>query len=879
MSVMSRRAANAVINAPDGDAFKTFLSRTQEMSSRIVWAGLKPALDCLKKEESKDEDDKIRVAAAHIYNALLEWVNPDSCATQADYRRATDQALEYLNWLRYTAKGNKKSKEDAHEHSGSGGFQNVAWGWQPSQDGTHVEHPGLKLDKFSVADNQEQQKKVLSDICNTKVDSKLFDFAFAGRKRMLDALCAAQWVCTTTAPLTLHLARNAALENAGICLHPIYGFVYLPGSGLKGMARAYAESVWLPSLEKEKQESGKNRIIEVFGNKRGEKNCDAIQTGCVVFHDAWPRTLPNLHVDIVNNHHRKYYQGTGDDMPPGDWENPVPVYFLAISAETDFSFAVSKLWAAVDDKRIEDAQIWLAGALNSIGAGAKTAAGYGRFRVVDEKDKEIQITTKKIWTGALNCGDRTRWFEEPVTVRFVSPAFLGGSSHNLDNPVLRAASLKGQLRFWWRAMHGDWNVGRLRQEEGRIFGSLATGNGVRIHVSKERCFRLAAGSPMGSVNDPIPYLGYGPIQYVKEQKQAETIYDAIGVRSNHTINLIHTDRGALGECVRALWLMCALGGLGSRSRRGWGSLELTCKVLDLPDLFDCETSQELERRLLKGLDMICPSKNRHPMEELQWTAIGSDSVFIVSRNPVKSSSDKMKMWPSAEALGQIGECLKKFRTDNRIADGQLVREGVAMKQFQHLPKRAAFGLPFAQEMKDPEVRVDFVPLLDGFDKETSKGRRASPLFFKILPIGTSDDRKYVWVVAYLPSQFLPVGAKVGAYVGKAEKVTGKLLEGPAADGTVAPGEESAVTTFVEGLRGSQTAEDPLAVSHVGPIKDFGAGALPEAEFEIVEKIDAKRARAKNKDSGEEVVFDKGVKNKKEGSTFTAQLIGERWTVK
>lgn len=35
----------------------------------------------------------------------------------------------------------------------------------------------------------------------------------------------------TVGPFTLHLARASALENAGICLHPIYGFVYLPGTG------------------------------------------------------------------------------------------------------------------------------------------------------------------------------------------------------------------------------------------------------------------------------------------------------------------------------------------------------------------------------------------------------------------------------------------------------------------------------------------------------------------------------------------------------------------------------------------------------------------------------------------------------------------------
>ena len=35
--------------------------------------------------------------------------------------------------------------------------------------------------------------------------------------------------CRTVTPLTMHLARASALENAGLCLHPLYGFAYLPG--------------------------------------------------------------------------------------------------------------------------------------------------------------------------------------------------------------------------------------------------------------------------------------------------------------------------------------------------------------------------------------------------------------------------------------------------------------------------------------------------------------------------------------------------------------------------------------------------------------------------------------------------------------------------
>src|SRR5262249_3738575 len=157
-------------------------------------------------------------------------------------------------------------------------------------------------------------------------------------------LNARAWSRVTSGALTLHLARASALENAGLCLHPLYGFAYLPGTGLKGLARAYAETVWIASLPIEKQAEGWKQVESVFGWALGSdlippgqskpwkprEGCpehgteDAANAGTIVFHDAWPTSWPPLHVDIVNNHHPTYYQGDG---PPGDWDSPNPVYF------------------------------------------------------------------------------------------------------------------------------------------------------------------------------------------------------------------------------------------------------------------------------------------------------------------------------------------------------------------------------------------------------------------------------------------------------------------------------------------------------------------------------------------------------------------------
>jgi CRISPR-associated protein Cmr6 len=98
--------------------------------------------------------------------------------------------------------------------------------------------------------------------------------------------------------------------------------------------------------------------------------------------------VATLVADILNNHHRDYYSaGDGDtNCPPGDWETPVMVSFLAVSRDTTFSFAVAPRQAETDDadrtkQLVELAASWLIGALRHEGAGAKTAAGYGCFRL------------------------------------------------------------------------------------------------------------------------------------------------------------------------------------------------------------------------------------------------------------------------------------------------------------------------------------------------------------------------------------------------------------------------------------------------------------------------------------------------------------------
>jgi len=190
---------------------------------------------------------------------------------------------------------------------------------------------------------------------------------------------AQSFTAVTDSRLIIGLGGTSAIET-GMTLHPLYGFPYLPGSGLKGLARAYAEIVVEP------RPSG-DELREIFGSEdKDPHNVANNRQGKVFFMDGLPTQFPKLELDIMNPHYSEYYQG---NKPPADYLNPVPVTFLTVAAGQNFSFAVFSRDKSLADK----AKKWLIGGLTELGAGGKTNVGYGYFR--DFSDIAIEMQTDK----------------------------------------------------------------------------------------------------------------------------------------------------------------------------------------------------------------------------------------------------------------------------------------------------------------------------------------------------------------------------------------------------------------------------------------------------------------------------------------------------
>lgn len=242
-----------------------------------------------------------------------------------------------------------------------------------------------------------------------KPDAKLPEAANANAIRFLAHLDKSYSgrVVTFEATLGARLLVNLAggvIENAGIALDRCFGLPFIPGSAVKGIARAQA--LWEIH---DAQGPDKERLLRLamllfgfgandikpkgdFGWAGGAAAAKSVADeigstdfkGCACFLPAYPTTPPVLVVDMVNPHYPEYYRGRRAKAE--DNESPIPNYFPAVEAGASFGFAVllnrvPKCNEVSAGDLLSQAKQWLERAVTRKGVGAKTAAGYGWFEL------------------------------------------------------------------------------------------------------------------------------------------------------------------------------------------------------------------------------------------------------------------------------------------------------------------------------------------------------------------------------------------------------------------------------------------------------------------------------------------------------------------
>jgi len=176
------------------------------------------------------------------------------------------------------------------------------------------------------------------------------------------------------------LGMGHVLET-GFVWHRTLGVPYLPGSSIKGMMRAWAEQ-W--------KGVDTANIAYLFGNS------DENGAGHLIVFDALPTTCPKLELDIMTPHYGPYYVDP-EHNPPADYYSPTPIPFLAVAADQEFEFAIAHRNPNKDPQTAKDNVAkgidLLKEALSNIGAGGKTAVGYGQFKNTSDTAGKDKVQT------------------------------------------------------------------------------------------------------------------------------------------------------------------------------------------------------------------------------------------------------------------------------------------------------------------------------------------------------------------------------------------------------------------------------------------------------------------------------------------------------
>lgn len=380
-----------------------------------------------------------------------------------------------------------------------------------------------------------------------------------------------------------------------------------------------------------------------------------------------------------------------------------------------------------------------------------------------------------------------------ATFEIVTPMFLGGAD-NTASVELRVPPIKGALRFWWRALawgrfcqahpHGTPAeireiLKKIREEEARIFGSAEGGQGRILMRMVQSNYQVIQATNQAVLRDRSErvvgsgarYLGYGLMSAQLSRpcirEGATFTIELRFARPRPAQNPAETARlkqeydSDLPTVVEAIKLFGLLGGIGARTRRGWGSVTLSEMKIVAPP----ENTETTAIAWEKPTTIAAYTTAIQNIVRPRMVSSGTNVEMTCFALETRINVSNWNVNDPLEALHRIGWGMQRYRANGqngqlrRPGGGNVDSEGIFIDDHDwyhginnfsyanggrrnYVAERAAFGLP--HNYKD-----NF-----GVTGTNNIDRRASPLMIHVHKI--SD--QFVGVVTTLPTQFLPTNS-------------------------------------------------------------------------------------------------------------------------
>ncbi len=280
-------------------------------------------------------------------------------------------------------------------------------------------HKGLWFDRFfnryapDWSIDKEGKKKWIDTVAGPCGDRNQLKSASRAQETLCHALDGKVEELRTTWHFATGLGNPHPVEN-GFAWHPTLGVPYLTGAAVKGLVRAWVEA-WMDFENADEEAQNNHRLATLyrwFGSEDKDQkkrtnlrkegfeppskgdNPDT-EAGMFIFFDAIPTAPVKLACDVMTPHYGKWYEQGGEikniasepERVPADWHSPVPIPFLVVK-DANFLFCIAprkKPHTETEKSEIraelEKVLQTLTDALQYLGAGSKTAAGYGRLEI------------------------------------------------------------------------------------------------------------------------------------------------------------------------------------------------------------------------------------------------------------------------------------------------------------------------------------------------------------------------------------------------------------------------------------------------------------------------------------------------------------------
>jgi CRISPR-associated protein Cmr1 len=386
----------------------------------------------------------------------------------------------------------------------------------------------------------------------------------------------------------------------------------------------------------------------------------------------------------------------------------------------------------------------------------------------------------------LSAPDTSQVHTQSRRYELITPLFGGGVTPGKQDPVtpVRGTIIRGQLRFWWRATRAGHytSIEELRRAESLLWGAASTATDARPSLvqiavtdadpGREFIVTDNRGHPatdnrgdpiaVGHFRSPFSYVAF-PLQQLRG-----TVQDGIAFTLTITVptawpeGKVRSDGDAATatqarplpsfagtpaeEIAAALWAWETFGGIGGRTRRGFGALRcltIDGKAAGSPTSNDVQNwlAEQLTRHIVDGAGPEqLPSLHR----DMRWYRV------------VAGNQDSASSWKDPiDAWKYLFSRLKDFRQPrppgsndprrpgrSRWPEPEAIRNMTGERERNHQPMptsgkfpRAAFGLPIIFQFKDHGD-----PQQTSLQGQSEFDRLASPLILR--PLQTSDGRAF-----------------------------------------------------------------------------------------------------------------------------------------